>query len=266
MAKVKKIPYYQMGASGIPFTSPKWKCHMGSEGCVPINTLQTVSYDRLAPGEKPPPQPNPPKLTPERLKTQQAEEANQRALAAQAKKKPRKESIKTPPQPQPKELDAEDHAKIPAFDLQDIPAAMEAMGWPVSAKLARKWFAGSKNIWDDDLNSVQPIDDSTITLDWALNFGCVKDKYKELFSTSIYNDKSISILKTKLKPIFNKNFNNSIDLNFSTTAYVNNLREFHRDWHFQYSAISDSDTTNGIMTFTDLTGSLANFNIYIAIG
>ncbi|ALU87771.1 hypothetical protein Hrubri_0550 [Herbaspirillum rubrisubalbicans M1] len=41
--------------------------------------------------------------------------------------------------------------------------------------------------------------------------------------------------------------------------------QFHVDWQFQLVSIRDGDTFDGL-TLTDLTGSLANFNIYIAVG
>lgn len=261
MHLIKKVPYYTMEPS--LFRGKVWKEYDGSTGAIPINTPQTISLDRLAPGEKPPPPPpKTPKPTAEQIKQQQLEVAKQRTLAEQAKTHPEA----TTPQPKPKVLDAEDHDKIPEFDLQDIPGAMDKMGWPISAKLARKWFAGSKHIWDNDLNSVQPIDDTTVTLEWTLKFGNVKKKYNEILLESIYSDHAITLLKKKLKTIFEKNFQNSMNLEFNTTSYLKDLREFHRDWHFQYVPISSVDTMEGVMTFTDLTGSLANFNIYVALG
>lgn len=236
---------------------------MGSEGCVPIDTPQTISFERLAVGEKPPaPQPKAPKPTAEQIKQKQLEEARQKALTQQQKKQQPKE----PPKPQPKELEAEEHEKVPVFDLQDVPIAMEKMGWPVSAKFARKWFAGSKHIWDDDLNSIQPIDDTSVTLEWVLKFGSAKEKYNELLKNSIYNKNAIKKLKEKFKPLFENRFQNSSELSFETTQLVNDLILFHKEWHFQYAEIRDYNTTEGVLSFTDLTGSLANFNIYVAVG
>lgn len=52
MADVKKIPYYrpQKGVLG-----PELKKYDGAQGCIPLETQKTVSIDKLAPGEKPPP-------------------------------------------------------------------------------------------------------------------------------------------------------------------------------------------------------------------
>ncbi|KVO43829.1 hypothetical protein WJ96_23560 [Burkholderia ubonensis] len=143
---------------------------------------------------------------------------------------------------------------------------MKNMGWPVSAKLADEWFSNPKHIYNDDPNSDQPIDSTTITLDWCLNFGSVQDKYNELLSKKIYNDAAKMLLKKKLTPILEKGFQSSINLNFDTTPYVSDLRKFHIDWQFQLANISNYDTLTSTLGMTDLTGALANFGIYAAIG
>ncbi|WP_157649787.1 hypothetical protein [Burkholderia ubonensis] len=66
MAQVVKLPYYA-------FTGGKWKEYAGLQGCIPLNTLKCISFDRLAPGEPPPP-----KKTPEQAK-QQAEKKQDKA-------------------------------------------------------------------------------------------------------------------------------------------------------------------------------------------
>ena len=43
------------------------------------------------------------------------------------------------------------------------------------------------------------------------------------------------------------------------------LREFHNNWQFQFLSITNWDTLENLSP-TDLTGALASFNIYIAIG
>src|SRR6185437_13953319 len=49
VAKVRKVPYYTIEPS--VFRGRVWKEHDGSRGAVPINTIQTISYARLAPSE-----------------------------------------------------------------------------------------------------------------------------------------------------------------------------------------------------------------------
>ncbi|MFX8180220.1 DUF6402 family protein, partial [Acinetobacter baumannii] len=50
-----------------------------------------------------------------------------------------------PDRPTPPAAPAIKKQKIKPFDLQDIPDAMDRIGWPMSAKLQRKWFAGELN-------------------------------------------------------------------------------------------------------------------------
>ncbi|WP_241020715.1 DUF6402 family protein [Burkholderia sp. Ac-20344] len=51
------------------------------------------------------------------------------------------------------------------------------MGWPISAKLAREWLASPRHIYNNDLNAVQPLDDTTVSLGWALKFRDASDAY-----------------------------------------------------------------------------------------
>lgn len=267
MTKIKKIPYYTMERS--LFRGKVWKEYSGSVGAVPINTLQMVSYDRLAPGALPPPKQ--PKPTKEQLKAQQTEETRQKALAELQKKQktstPRQPEPKQPEPPKQKFIEAEDKETLPEFDLQDVPNSMAKIGWPISAKIARKWFASPKHIYNDQPNSVQPIDDTTVTLQWALKFGSVQGKFNELMGEKIYSEKAIAGAKKKIVEQVTQKFvnQNLVNLSFDTTSYVNDIRQFHIDWQIQFQAISSSNTLDGL-AMTDLTGSLANFNIYAAIG
>ena len=267
MDTVRKVPYYTMESSLNPFADKTWKGYSGRQGCVPLNTQKTVSMDRLAPGEPaPPPKPMPPKLTPQQRKTRKEEEARQEWLAQQAKKQQQNKPKEEKPS-EPKALEAEECEKPPVFDMLDIPDTMEKIKWPVSAKLARRWFSNPKHIYNDDKHSVQPIDDKTITLDWVMKFGNVREKLNELLSKSIYSEAAAIAAKTivnrKLTDLFvNQRHGN---LSFTTSPFLDDLRKFHIDWQFQLMKITAWDTLDGLY-LTDLSGSLANFAIYVAIG
>lgn len=132
----RKIPYYRMESSLIPFRPIRWQAYAGSRGCVPLATQTGVSLERPAPGvTPPPPQPTPPKvkLSRQAIKAQKEEERLQKHAEAEAAKTERNSK----PPMQADELVLEECKDPPVFDLQDIPDAMEKMGWPVSAKLAR---------------------------------------------------------------------------------------------------------------------------------
>ncbi len=143
---------------------------------------------------------------------------------------------------------------------------MKNMGWPVSAKLASEWFSNSKHTYDDNPNSVQPIDSATISLDWCLNFGGVKNKYDDLISRKIYNEAADTLIKNKIKPILERGFQHSTALDIDTKIFLKDLRRFHMDWQFQIANISSYDTLTSRLGMTDLTAALANFGIYAAIG
>lgn len=262
MADVRKLPYYQIESSSLPFTRPKWVPYMGAQGCVPIATQKAVSMDRLAPGEAPP-RPKPPESrpTPELEKARNAAEALRKHRSESAKK-PETTSAKQAPEPEAEECEAP-----PVFDMLDIPDAMESMKWPVSAKIARKWFNGQRHVYNDDPNSIQPIDDTTVNLDWALKFGNVKEKYNELLTEKIYSEKAVDVAKHIVRNRLHETFvgQNSASLSFDTTPFTRDLRQFHIDWQFQRTDITNWDTMEGAAP-NDLTGTLANFAIYVAIG
>lgn len=254
-----------------PFVKKMWKGYYGSEGCVPINTEQAISMERPAPGIAPAPRPRAPrKPAPEEVKAQKEAEARQQMLAAQAKKQQQDAQQKGKPEEQIKkkeECDAEVCEKPPVFDLQDIPDAMQKMGWPVSGTIARRWFCSPKHIYDDDPVSVQPIDDTSVTLDWVLRFGNVRDKYDKLLETEIYKDAARQLAKKYIKRKLDELFvqQGAISLSFNTTPYTTDLRQFHIDWQFQKMAVSNWDGMDGLY-LTDLTGALANFAIFVGIG
>ncbi|HIE1295313.1 MULTISPECIES: DUF6402 family protein [Burkholderia] len=250
MPDVKKIPYYQL-ESGVLYSSKRWKCYSGVVGCVPIDTQQKISFDRLAPNEPPPP----PKT----------------AAPVAPQKPPAPAPVKPPTklQPSDKPQDAEQADKLPEFDLQDIPKAMDKMGWPISAKLAREWFASPKHVYNDQLNSVQPIDDSTVTLDWALRFDGALQRFNHLVRKAIYTPNAAESARNTLAPVIEKSFvggqMNAAGIVIDTVPFLTNLLQFHIAWRFQYQSVSSVDTLDGT-ALTDLTGALANFNFYAAIG
>ncbi len=144
---------------------------------------------------------------------------------------------------------------------------MEKIGWPISAKAAREWFASPKHIYNDQPNAVHPIDDNTVTLKWALKFGSVRKRFDELLSEKIYSPKAIEGAKKKITEQIRKIFidQKSMNLSFGTAQYIGDIRQFHIDWQFQFQDIPTSATLDGLL-LTDLTGTLGNFNIYAAIG
>ena len=251
MADVKKLPYYKpkKGLFGSELREYK-----GPQGCVPLDTQRSVSIDRLAPGEKPPPPP--PKAI--------SKPSNAPKPPAAPQPPPQTDQART--KGPPTQAESEVCENPPPFDLQDVPIAMDNLGWKVSARLARIWFAGAAHTYNDDPTSPQPMSNDDVTLDWVLKFGNVRKKYEKLLASDIYSERSIrtasDITKSFVKKLF---FDRNSTFNFNTTSFTGNLQKFHNDWQFQLSKIGNFDTLENLSP-TDLTGALANFNIYAAIG
>ena len=146
---------------------------------------------------------------------------------------------------------------------------MDKMGWPISAKLAREWFASPKHAYNDDLNSVQPLDDTTVTLDWALKFRGASGRFNQLVRQAIYTPKAVRAATRVWVPVVEKSFSagqlNGAGIAIDTSPLLKDLLQFHIAWGFQYQPVSSIDTLDGT-AMTDLTGALANFNFYAAIG
>ncbi|WP_179233523.1 DUF6402 family protein [Burkholderia sp. AU16741] len=251
MADVKKLPYYKPKKGLFGSALREYK---GSQGCVPLDTQRSVSIDRLAPGEKPPPPP--PKAI--------SRPSNAPKPPAPPRPPPQTDQART--KEPPTQAESEVCENPPPFDLQDVPIAMDNLGWKVSARLARIWFAGAAHTYNDDPTSVQPMNNDDVTLDWVLKFGNVRKKYEKLLANDIYSERSIrtatDITKSFVKELF---FDRNSTFNFNTSSLIGNLQKFHKNWQFQLSKIGNFDTLKNLSP-TDLTGALANFNIYAAIG
>ncbi|BEV13645.1 hypothetical protein HBDW_04330 [Herbaspirillum sp. DW155] len=216
----RKLPYYRMESSSVPFRPVRWQHYAGSRGCVPLATQGAVSLERPAPGATPlPPPPPPPPESRQAAKARKAQERLQKRLDAAAVKK---QADSKHPQ-RDDGLVLEECKDPPVFDLQDIPGAMEKMGWPISAKFARMWFNGQKHVYDNDPNSVQPIVESVVTLDWVLQFGNVHKKLTELLGNRVY---SIAA-KTELKRILHRHLNSVFlaqrNLSFTRIHFINRV-------------------------------------------
>ena len=251
MADVKKVPYYkpQKGLFG-----SELKEYKGAQGCIPLDTQKSVSFDRPAPGAKPPPAP--PDTAP------QAGKIPKQSAAP----RPQPKADKAAPNDPPKRPESEVCENPPPFDLQDVPIAMDNLGWKVSARLARIWFAGAAHTYNDDPTSPQPLNDDSITLDWTLKFGSIRRKFEHLLANGIYSRRSVETATDIIKPFVKNLFlERSSAFSFNTSRLTRDLLKFHNDWQFQLLPIRNWDTLENFAP-TDLTGALANFNIYIAVG
>ncbi|MEN8516529.1 DUF6402 family protein [Burkholderia sp. RS02] len=172
---------------------------------------------------------------------------------------------------------------VPAFDIQEIPAAMRKMHLPTSAKLMERWFSGklnySRTSSDESLEINQygkpypsdMYDMSTIKLDWILRFPRAKRQFNYLINEMIRSPKSRIQLYKLLIP-----HKDCAARLYTDDICGNDLRDLHRRFQFQYSKV---DSTFGQKIETqldaqlrnngvpdDLSGALGSFNIYVALG
>ncbi len=143
MTDVRRAPYYRIKKSLFGSELREFKA---AKGCIPLDTPKGVSLERPAPGAKQSLSHTPPAAA---------------ATVKKAAQRPRPEQVPKSGQTKTRQLlmqlDAEVYENPPIFDLQDVPDAMDKLGWPVSAKLARMWFAGLAHTYDDQPASEQPL-------------------------------------------------------------------------------------------------------------
>lgn len=141
------------------------------------------------------------------------------------------------PQPSEKHRDAEQVDKPPRFDLQDIPKAMDKMGWPIAAKLARKWFASPNHVYNDALNAVQPLDDTAVTPEWAVKFRGASARFNQLIGQASYTPNAVRAVTKVLAPVVEKNFSagqmNAAGIAIDTSPFLTDPLQFHIAWRFQ---------------------------------
>jgi hypothetical protein len=97
---------------------------------------------------------------------------------------------------------------VDKLHLDEIPGAMDAMGWTVAAKLMRYWFAGNPE-WRmtpgqrtgvnyRNLPNGARIEDTIVTMAWARNFEPVKKRITEIYS-GWKTTEALGLLKSRLK-------------------------------------------------------------------
>jgi len=171
-------------------------------------------------------------------------------------------------------------ASPPPFDMLDLPAAMQRMGFSRAARCARRWLEGRAyqqargQRYPDDM-----VDTRTITLDWILKFGEVKKRYVHLLTAAevhertpenIFNDDARTLLIKKLKKLVEQSgyYNGELD----TSAHQVDMQSFHEKFHFQHISVNayHAQGRTGLFRATeatnDLIATLGNFALYAAVG
>ncbi|MCP3021747.1 DUF6402 family protein [Cupriavidus basilensis] len=212
-----------------------------------------------------------------------------------------REWLNTPPPPKPAPAPKvaekpKPKPKVKPFDIQDIPGAMDKLGWKYSAKIMRKWFAGEMNYStndEDDRKAINQhgqayppsmVDTTTFTLDWILSYQRAKEKYDELAS---YEKLTTPAAWNKLIEVLRRfpNMRYSRDERYRGAAPYflhpwklvgEDMRRFHENFQFQFVMVGSSwqeilakgiqsSGITGTAFPNDLEGALANFSLYAAI-
>ncbi|WP_458762009.1 DUF6402 family protein [Cupriavidus basilensis] len=270
----KRIPFFEQR-----FIKPLWALRHEQQGCTIEDVDEFyISTERPAPPlrDQPPSPPAPPK-------------------PKEPKRPPKsliegfldfREWLNTPPPPRPTPPPAAPEAKKPRvkpFDLQDIPGAMDRIGWPMSAKVMRKWLSGELNYANTDKGAVRGInqdgkpfppsmiDTTMFQLDWILSFPRARKKYDELANNLIFN----SDAEGALRAISSRHHNSPYYID-AWDLCDGNFNRYHKEFQFQLNRV-DSENTDKFLMFLkgaampngllmdDLYGSLGAFSFYAAL-
>ncbi|MHA7681572.1 DUF6402 family protein [Cupriavidus sp. PET2-C1] len=271
----RRIPFFEQR-----FIKPLWVLRREQEGCT-IEDVEEfyVSTERLAPllRDQPPSPPAPPKpKAPERPPKSLIESILEF-----------REWLNTPPPPKPTPTPAAPAIKKPRikpFDLQDIPGAMDRIGWPMSAKVMRKWLSGELNYADSDEGAriginqngdpfpQSMIDTTMFKLKWILGFERAKEKYDWLIDESIYSKSA----REAIIKIFSKHRPSPYHRD-AWKLCDGDMHRYHNEFQFQLKQIDSENTEKFLMLLRgiamphgllmdDLYGSLGAFSLNAAIG
>jgi hypothetical protein len=149
---------------------------------------------------------------------------------------------------------------------------MEHMGFVVGAKLSRRWFNGRKHKLGSDPSYVYPpdmVDTKIVSMDFLLRYEKVRAKFDGLVRDRVYTKAAVDVLKEKTSNLLGKKFigtGATFSGELDTLAYCEgDIQKLHHEFRVQVVAVSSSDSLNGRFGLTDLTASLANFNLAAAI-
>jgi hypothetical protein len=293
---ISQIEFFTVGRA---FKDHGWRCQIKrADECAILKDLHISNNQEPRQKVKRPPSPPAPEKTAaekaqEKTETKLQSHQDQAAkkeekLKAQAAKKQaaaQKPGLLTrlqkylteETQPKPITIDLK---RIPPFDLQDIPDAMDTQKLAIAAKFMRKWFAGEANYASnkDGANKgithdgkpypASMIDETTITWKWVTSFPRVRDKVDELIRDNLLTSKSIIVLRKILEPYKNKSSYNC------ASEYNGSTHDFNGKFAFQNSPI-DKLTSEKVKLYADIQkneypdeilGALGAFQINVAVG
>jgi hypothetical protein len=284
MSEQTRLPYFSLDLASFHALRKTWQLIDKAKGCKPLNNPQAA----ILMERKPPPLPG--EKAAQARKLEKVKPEPQPAPESAGTSPATKKATSPPPvsggatnekaaQPfkvsndQAKTKQAVEECKTPPpFDMLDLPDAMEKMGFAVAAKLARRWFNSRKHEIPTGIAYDYPadmIDTEIVSLDFVLKYPKVRAKYERLISSGVYDDRAIKVIREKVgRVLANKFIENGIAYSGGFDAFTHSgrdIQKLHNDFQFQREVVSNFDTLDWSFGLTDLTASLANFNICAAV-
>ncbi|HSX69882.1 MAG TPA: DUF6402 family protein [Pseudomonas sp.] len=158
-------------------------------------------------------------------------------------------------------------SQIRLFRITDIPAAMEKIGWQISAKLMRHWFQG--NPWStpsggmtEEVKShaqmppAQYREETIVTYQWLMGFPRVMAARDEL-RTAWNNPQATKLIRRNILREFGKHSVGCFPLSFNGKGSRAEAFGYANSRSVTFDTIGDE--------LNDLRGALANFNLRVTV-
>ncbi|PTS84854.1 hypothetical protein DBR00_03385 [Pseudomonas sp. HMWF032] len=158
-------------------------------------------------------------------------------------------------------------SQVRLFKITDIPAAMDKMGWQVSAQLMRHWFQGKpwgtasggmtaavKN--HDQMPPPQYMEETIVTYKWLMTFPRVVRSRNEL-RTAWNNPQATKLIRRNILRAFGQHSGGCFPLSFNGQGSKAEAFGYANSRALTFDTIGDE--------LNDLRGALANFNLRVAV-
>ncbi|WP_199031685.1 DUF6402 family protein [Ralstonia sp. ASV6] len=157
------------------------------------------------------------------------------------------------------------------LQLSEIPGAMDRMGWPIAARLMRRWFSNKNSVMIENVRNgrISPLtlspreyDDKIVKLDWALRYPRCAEAYDRLLANWA-SPKGVEALKIQLtKQGWHQGKQSPVRLGYApyTGHPLVTARELHATCQMNLSIFGKRDDT-----LDDMYGALGVAVCYAAV-
>ncbi|MFH6599713.1 DUF6402 family protein [Ectopseudomonas khazarica] len=156
-------------------------------------------------------------------------------------------------------------SQVRVFKITDIPAAMDKMGWQVSAKLMRHWFQGDP--WSTPSGGMtesvkshaqmppsQYMEETIVTYQWLMSYPRVVNARNEL-RAAWNNSKAKELIRRNILREFGQHSAGCFPLSFNGQGSKAEAFGYSNSRAITFDTIGDD--------LNDLRGALANFNLRV---